>query len=105
MSKLPVVPPDKETEPADQSAKQLATAICRHVIATLGRHSNLLRITARQVTGDGFRVNVLTGVDAASARISHSYFVTADGAGNVTGTELVVDGGASGVCLGPYGPK
>lgn len=83
MSKLPVVPPGKETEPEDQGAKRAATAICRYVMATLGRPSDFLRISVRQVTGDGYRVNVVTGVNLASARISHSYFVTADGEGNV----------------------
>jgi hypothetical protein len=86
MSKQPIAPTPGEAEPADQSAKRLATAICRHVIAALGRPGDFLRITARQVTGDGHRVNVLTGVDAASARIAHSFFVTADENGNVTGS-------------------
>jgi len=86
MSKQPKVPPVAETEPADQGAKKLTTAICRNVIAALGRPGDLLRITARQVTGDSYRVNVVTGVDATSARIAHSFFVVANENGDVTGS-------------------
>jgi hypothetical protein len=87
MSKSPVIPPGGGTDSADQSARRLATTICRNVIATLGRPGDLLRITARHVTGDGHRVNVITGPDAASARIAHSFFVTADENGNITAAE------------------
>jgi hypothetical protein len=61
----------------------VATAVCRYVMAALGRPTHFLRVTARQVTGDGYRVNVVTGADAASARIAHSFFVTADKEGKV----------------------
>jgi hypothetical protein len=84
MSKLPEVPPVEDAEHSEQTARRLTTAICRNVITALGRPKDLLRITARQVTSDGFRVNVLTGVDVASGRISHSFFVKADEQGKVT---------------------
>jgi hypothetical protein len=53
-------------------------------MTALGRPDHFLRVTVRQVTGDAYRVNVMTGTDAASGRIAHSYFVTADKDGNVT---------------------
>ena len=84
MSKSPEVPPVSEPEPADPSAKRLAMAICRQVVTALGRPDDFLRITARQVTRDGHRVNVVTGIDMASARIAHSFFITADKEGNIT---------------------
>lgn len=90
MAKQPVAPPDGETENTDQSAKQLANAICLQVMSALGRPNDFLRITARQVTQNGYRVNVLTGPDLTSARISHSFFVTADAVGHVTTSAPVI---------------
>jgi hypothetical protein len=58
--------------------------ICRQVVAALGRPDDFLRVTARRVTGDGYRVNVVTGTHMASARIAHSFFITADEEGNIT---------------------
>jgi hypothetical protein len=86
MAKTPAVPPTAEADAAEQSARRLATTICRHVITALGRPTDFLRITARQVTGDGFRVNVITGPDASCTRIAHSFFITADGEGNIMGS-------------------
>jgi hypothetical protein len=84
MAKQSAAQPDGETERIDQNAKRLASAICLNIMASLGRPSDFLRITARQITGNGYRVNVVTGADAASARIAHSFFITADADGNVT---------------------
>jgi hypothetical protein len=87
MPKPPKVPTAAESEPTpDQSPKPLSTTICRNVIAALGRPGDLLRITARQVSGDSYRVNVVTGMDNASARIAHSFFVVANENGDVTGS-------------------
>ena len=61
-----------------------ANAVGKAVLAALGRPADLLRVTARRVTADGHRVNVIAGADPASARIAHSFFVTADDDGNVT---------------------
>ena len=49
----------------------------------LGRPADFLRATVRPVNADTFRVNVMAGPDAATVRIAHSYFVTADGDGNL----------------------
>ena len=85
MAKQPKAQQDGDTDLTNQSEKRLATAkICVHVMAALGRPRDFLRVTACQVTGDGYRVNVVTGPDAASSRIAHSFFVTADANGNVT---------------------
>ena len=90
MAKQPATQPDGDTELSDQSAKRLANAICLNIMATLGRPNNFLRITARQITGSGYRVNVVTGIDAASARIAHSFFITADANGNVTNSDPAI---------------
>ena len=58
-------------------------AIGSHVLHGLGQPGALLRVDVRHLWQDHFRVNVVVGPDAASARITHSYFLVADGAGNV----------------------
>lgn len=58
-------------------------AIGRRVIHTLGRPDDLHEVRVRPLWGDLYRVNVLTGPDAFSATIAHSYFVEADAEGNI----------------------
>lgn len=60
--------------------------IGRSVLAALGRPAGLLRVTVRQVTDINHRVNVIVGPDPTTARIAHSFFVTTDAAGNLTGS-------------------
>jgi hypothetical protein len=74
---------NEEAEARDRAARQLATAISRAVMTGLGRPADLLNVTVRRVAGQNYRVNVVTGVDAASARIAHSFFVAVDDQGNV----------------------
>jgi hypothetical protein len=59
-------------------------AVCLAVMAALGRPDDFLRVTARRVTADGHRVNVIAGGDPTTARIAHSFFVTTDGDGKLT---------------------
>jgi len=42
----------------------------------------LHKVQVRRLWDDHYRVNVLIGEDAASAKIANSYFVEADGDGN-----------------------
>lgn len=53
------------------------------VMRTLGRPADLLRTSARRVSGNTYRVNVFVGPHAASARIAHSFYLEADGDGNI----------------------
>ena len=83
---MPNPPPaerDEEAEARDRAARQLAAAVCQAVLSGLGRPADLLSVTARQVAGHCYRVNVVTGADPTGARIAHSFFVTADGDGNL----------------------
>ena len=84
MKKLPVAPPDDPTGEEAGAAQRRLAGIVRGVIGSLGRPPDFLRATVRAVTADDFRVNVLAGADVTSARIAHSYFVTADADGTVT---------------------
>jgi hypothetical protein len=57
-------------------------AIRARVLASVGVPPGLYRVSVLPVWEGRYRVNVLTGPDAASARVAHSYFVEAgeDGA-------------------------
>jgi hypothetical protein len=90
MAKQPAARSEEETELTDQGPKRLARTICLNIMAALGRPGDFLRIAAYHVSGNSYRVNVLTGADAASARIAHSFFVTADASGSVTGSDPVI---------------
>jgi len=80
MAKLPVA--DAEETEKRPSAKRL-TGIVRLVMERLGQPEQFLRVTARPVSGDNFRINVVVGPDVTSARIAHSFFVTADDDGTI----------------------
>jgi hypothetical protein len=84
MSKQPAAPPEEAGGPTVPAAERRLAAIVRGVMGFLGRPPDFLRATVRAVTADDFRVNVLAGADAASARIAHSYYVTADDDGKLT---------------------
>jgi hypothetical protein len=72
-----------QTDVDDKGQPRRKAAIGRHVLHGLGRPEALLRVDVRHLWEDHYRVNVVVGPDAASARIAHSYFLVADGAGNV----------------------
>jgi hypothetical protein len=82
------MPPTQEDKHGDvqkrNEREQLKAIIGKHVIHALGQPSNLHRVQVRPLWGDHFRVNVLVGEDAASAKVAHSYFLVADSDGNIS---------------------
>jgi hypothetical protein len=81
MSTKPQEGPD--TGQKQQERQQLSATIGRHVINALGQPDHLHRVHVRQLWEDRYRVNVLLGVDATSARIAHSYFLVTDSEGKI----------------------
>jgi hypothetical protein len=61
----------------------LNALIGEQVLHALGEPRNLLRVQVRPLWDGKYRVNIFVGADAARAKISHSYFVVADGDGNM----------------------
>ena len=80
-TKLPVVEGDRP--PNEATGPDREGAIRAGVLAALGRPAQLFRVVVVPLWGDLFRVNVVTGDDPSSVRIPHSYFVAADGRGNI----------------------
>lgn len=58
-------------------------AIRAGILTALGRPADLYRVAVLPLWGDHYRVNVVTGDDPTAARIRHSYFLAADGRGNI----------------------
>jgi len=57
--------------------------IAEQVVHTLGRPEGLHKVSVHQLWGSYFRVNVLIGLDASSVRVANSFFLKADGEGNI----------------------
>jgi len=66
-----------------EEREQLAAVIGNRVIHALGQPGNLHLVQARHLWEDRYRVNILVGVDTASAKVLHSYFLVADLDGNI----------------------
>jgi len=70
--------------PEDQGGRTPDAALGAHVLSALGRPIGLQRVEVRRLWEGHYRVNVFVGAGAGAARIAHSYFLVADGAGRVT---------------------
>jgi hypothetical protein len=68
---------------ARHKREMLNALIGEQVIHTLGEPDGLHRVQVRRLWKDHYRVNVLIGKDAASAKIANSYFVEANSDGNI----------------------
>jgi hypothetical protein len=68
---------------ANHKRETLKDLIREQVLHTLGEPGDLLRVQVRPLWGSNYRVNVFVGVHAASAKVTNSYFVVADGDGNI----------------------
>ena len=53
------------------------------MVQRLGSPADLLRVQVRPVGGDRYRVNIVVGKQVTSSKIVQSYFVVADGEGNI----------------------
>jgi hypothetical protein len=62
---------------------QRKAVIGKHVMRTLGLPGDLYAVQVRDLWENRYRVNVFVGVDAASAKVAHSYFLVADSDGNI----------------------
>jgi len=79
----PVTPRDT----MENSKREMLNArIGEQVLHALGKPPNLLTVQVRPLWDGNYRVNILVGAEAACAKIPHSYFVVADGDGNILAT-------------------
>jgi hypothetical protein len=71
------------TDPEEQERQQRNSIIGQQVLRLLGQPGDLHRVEVRPLWEDHYRVNVLVGVDAAAAKVAHSYFLVAGSDGNI----------------------
>jgi hypothetical protein len=78
--------PAQDEERADQEKQdrqRRSAALGKLVLDTLGQPGNLHRVQVRRLWDNHYRVNVLTGEDAAHAKVANSYFLVADEDGKI----------------------
>ena len=63
--------------------ERINAVIGKHVMHCLGRPHDLFGIQIRPLWEAFYRVNILVGPDAVSAKVAQSFFLQADGDGNI----------------------
>ena len=66
--------------------EKIKNLIGRWILDGLGQPENLKGVQVRLLWPDHYRVNVLVGPDAASARVAHSFFLEANADGDIVGS-------------------
>jgi hypothetical protein len=81
---MPTTQQREQHNDAERHKRETLNALIRaQVIRTLGEPNGLHTVQVRRLWEDHYRVNVFVGVDATTAKVAHSYFLVADGDGNV----------------------
>src|SRR5579864_1979499 len=70
----PKILPEPKHKPVDG-------VIVDQLVRHLGRPAHLHKVQVRRLWENYYRVNILVGPDAASAKVAHSYFLKVDGDG------------------------
>jgi len=77
-------PPSEQHKDLERHQRETLDALIgERVIHTLGAPGDLLRVQVRRLWENHYRVNILIGADAASGKVANSYFLQADGEGNI----------------------
>jgi hypothetical protein len=79
---------DRKSDDADESRKQRErearkSRIVERILSALGHSNGCRTVQVKPLWAYNYRVNVLVGADAVSAKIAHSYFVETDLEGNI----------------------
>ena len=74
---------EQQKNRSEDLREALHALVAEQVVHLLGKPAGLHQVQVRPLWGNYFRVNVLTGPDVASVRFANSYFLKADGEGNI----------------------
>jgi hypothetical protein len=88
---MPTKQQNKQPANAEEKGGQDRNAvIANHVLRALGQPAHLLAVRVRPLWGDRYRVNIVVGVDFASAKVANSYFLVVDGEGAIVTSTPVI---------------
>jgi hypothetical protein len=73
----------QHTDQEKQEGQQRSALIGKNVLRALGKPADLHQVQVRQLWEDHYRANVLVGIDAASTKVAHSYFLVVGNDGNI----------------------
>ncbi len=83
----PAMPATEQTDQdrhADRHARDARhDVIAKQVVQSLGLPADLFKVQVRPLGADRYRVNVFVGKEVTSARITNSFFLTADDEGKI----------------------
>jgi hypothetical protein len=81
---MPMAQQPEQHKDLEQQRRETQKALIREqVVHALGEPAGLHKVQVRQLWEDHYRVNVLVGPDAASAKIVNSYFLRSDSDGKI----------------------
>ena len=81
---MPTTQQREQHQDIEQHKRETLSALVgEQVVHTLGRPADLLKVQTRSLWGNCYRVNVLVGLDAASAKVANSYFLVVDSDGKI----------------------
>jgi hypothetical protein len=79
---MPTTQEREQTKDLERHKRETLNALIEQQVShTLGRPGDLLSVQVRQLWERHYRVNVFVGVDVASAKVGHSYFLVVDSDG------------------------
>jgi hypothetical protein len=75
---------DRRADRTPSDRKPTHEAIRRAVLKAMGSPVDLFRVDVHRLWENHYRINVWTGLDVHSARVTNTYFLTTDDAGLIT---------------------
>ena len=75
--------PEQRNDLERHGRDKLNSLIGEQILHALGEPRDLLKVQVRPLWENHYRANVFTGKDSGSAQVADSYFLTADGDGNI----------------------
>jgi hypothetical protein len=76
--------PNRPDQDERNRRDRMKKVVREQVLQALGTPGDLVRVEVHILWTDHYRVNVFVGVNVACARVAHSYFLVADGDGQIS---------------------
>jgi len=90
MPRMPKSEREQEAPASPSPNENLTAIIGRQVVRSLGSPSDFLKVGVYPIGNDTYRVNVMVGKTPGAARVSDSFFLTADEKGNIVSSKPAI---------------